>query len=208
MKVIYWTVTYSHRHGIDAWPVFSHQCADSKRGPTEDEVIADLGDLWEPDREDEFIEILQRQEIDIPLPDSPREDLTVAMCHQIDTETAERFDESSRVTACLESARIMACLIEQTAEQIMTPAQYKAFQHVIDEAHKMERAVELLKENVALIEGTNDARGEDTAELEFWQKTAIALWAEAHDDIDEHLSQTQIARLDAALRQHGDKEDS
>ena len=66
MKVIYWTVIYSHRHGTDAWPVFAHECADPERGPTEDEVIAGLDDLYEPDREDEWIEIGGRQTVEVP----------------------------------------------------------------------------------------------------------------------------------------------
>ena len=65
MKVIYWDVIYSHVHGTDAWPVFAHQCAEPERGPTEDEVIADLGDLWD-DPDHGFIDIGQRQEVDIP----------------------------------------------------------------------------------------------------------------------------------------------
>lgn len=70
MKVIYWTVIYSHRHGTDAWPVFAHQCADPERGPTEDEVIANLDGLYEPDREDEWIEISGRQVVEIYDPSS------------------------------------------------------------------------------------------------------------------------------------------
>jgi len=66
MKVTYWTIIYSHRHGTDVWPIFAHQCADPERGPTEDEVIAGLDDLYEPDREDEWIEISGRQVIEIP----------------------------------------------------------------------------------------------------------------------------------------------
>lgn len=38
-----WVVVYSHRHGVDAWPVFAVE------EPTEDEMIATL-DEWEPDR--------------------------------------------------------------------------------------------------------------------------------------------------------------
>ena len=104
MLVRYWTVTYSHRHGVDAWPVFEHQCADPERGPTEDEVIAGLGDLWEGDS-DEFIEILQLGKVEIP----------------------------------------------------------------------------------------------DTAEVEFWRKTAVELFANADESIiDEHLSSKQVDRLQEA----------
>jgi hypothetical protein len=67
MTVFYWTVIYSHRHGTDAWPVFAHQCKDPERGPTEEEVIAIIGeDLYEPDSEDEWIEIGGRQTIELP----------------------------------------------------------------------------------------------------------------------------------------------
>ena len=46
-----WVILYSHIHGTDAWPVFS------KRKPTEKSVIKTLTG-WEPDRDDEWIEIL------------------------------------------------------------------------------------------------------------------------------------------------------
>lgn len=47
MKV--WIVIYEHRHGVDAWPVFSEE------QPTDEEVIAGLDD-WEPEK-GETIEI-------------------------------------------------------------------------------------------------------------------------------------------------------
>ena len=66
MKVTYWTIIYSHRHGTDAWTMFAHECEDPERGPTEEEITNSLGDMWEPDKEDEWIEIIGRQEQDIP----------------------------------------------------------------------------------------------------------------------------------------------
>jgi hypothetical protein len=87
MKVSYWTVIYSHRHGTDAWPMFAHQCDDPERGPDEDEVIAGLDDLYEPDRDDEWIEISGRQQIDIPTPDVSVMNETSAM--EIDIKDAE-----------------------------------------------------------------------------------------------------------------------
>ena len=50
-----WIVIYSHRHGLDAWPIL--QNAD-EAAPTNESVIASIPD-WEGDsREDEFIEII------------------------------------------------------------------------------------------------------------------------------------------------------
>ena len=72
MQLVYWTVIYKHRHGTDAWPVFSHQCDDPDRGPTMDEVIDVIGDLYEPDREDEWIYTSDQQTVEIP--DSPEVD--------------------------------------------------------------------------------------------------------------------------------------
>jgi hypothetical protein len=42
-----WIVIYEHRHGVDAWPIFSD------RRPTDEEVIAKLDD-WEPDKGETF----------------------------------------------------------------------------------------------------------------------------------------------------------
>lgn len=70
MIVKYWTVVYSHRHGVDAFPIFAHQCEDPERGPSEEEAIEALGVEYEPDR-DEWIEILNKQETNIPEPNQP-----------------------------------------------------------------------------------------------------------------------------------------
>ena len=44
-----WIIIYSHRHGVDAWPVISKESPDLEK-------VADDMQGWEPDRE-EYLEV-------------------------------------------------------------------------------------------------------------------------------------------------------
>jgi len=62
-----WVVVYTHRHGVDAWPLVSAE------RPSEDEVIATLEE-WEPDR-DETIEVVGPWDLSgTPCASQPEED--------------------------------------------------------------------------------------------------------------------------------------
>jgi len=49
-----WIVIYSHRHGLDAWPILQNADEDP---PTAESIAASIED-WEGEERDEFIEIL------------------------------------------------------------------------------------------------------------------------------------------------------
>lgn len=65
-KVIYWNVLYQHSHGFESFPMFAHECKDSKLGPSEEEAFDVLGINHELTK-DEWVEISDRQETEIPL---------------------------------------------------------------------------------------------------------------------------------------------
>ena len=49
-----WIVIYSHKHGVDAWPVIQNE---EDPAPTQESVIAGLQD-WEGEEKEEYLEIM------------------------------------------------------------------------------------------------------------------------------------------------------
>ena len=50
MLKTFWIVMYHHRHGVDVWPCFTIDA------PTQEQMIEQTEEQFEPDREDEYLE--------------------------------------------------------------------------------------------------------------------------------------------------------